>query len=231
MEFEIYCDECRPELFTSENKSVPYLSIGGIWIPAENRQEIKSEITKLRKEHKIWGEFKWNKVTRNALGFYGALIDVFFAKEYLRFRTIIVDSDEVDLIRFHNSDAELGFYKFYYQLIHHWILDFNQYRIFVDQKTNRLPDRLKVLAKVLNNSNLSSEVISIQALPSREVNLIQLSDLLTGLVNSYFNQSVTSDVKKELFNKVESKIGHRIRPTGKSEEKFNIFQIQLQGGW
>jgi len=231
MKFEIYCDECRPELFTSKEKIVPYLSIGGIWIPAEYRQKLKTEIMELRGKYKIWGEFKWNKVSRNALNFYKSLIDLFFNKEYIRFKTILVDSNKVDFIRFHNNDAELGFYKFYYQLIHHWIYDFNQYRIFVDQKTNRLPDRLKVLSEVLKCSNLSSEIISIQALPSREVNLIQLSDLLTGLVNSYFNKSVKSEVKKELFKQIENKIGHKIQPTGKNEEKFNIFKIQLQGGW
>ncbi len=231
MNFEIYCDECRPELFTSRKKVVPYLSIGGVWIPAQARQEIKNTIRDLQSAHNIWGELKWNKVSRNAIDFYKAIIEMFFNNDDIRFRTILVDSNKVDLFRFHENDAELGFYKFYYQLIHHWILDFNQYRIFLDRKTNRLPNRLSILHKALNYSNLSSKINSVQALQSKKVNLIQLADLLTGAVNSFFNQSVVSDVKKDLINTIKTRLNHEIRPTWKSEEKFNIFKIQLQGGW
>jgi len=53
----------------------------------------------------------------------------------MRFRCIAVDREQVNLA-LHQNDGELGFYKFYYQLLHHWILD-NEYRIFCDLKTNR----------------------------------------------------------------------------------------------
>ena len=179
MKFEIYCDECRPELFTSRVKSPPYLSIGGIWIPAEERENIKLHIKSLKKDFDVWGEVKWNKVSSGKLDFYKSLISYFFENENMRFRTILVDGSRINLMQFHNNDAELGFYKFYYQLIHHWILDFNNYTVFVDLKTNRLPDRLVVLQRVLNYANLSSKIVNIQSLPSREVTLIQLTDLLT----------------------------------------------------
>jgi len=229
--FEIYCDECRPELFTSSVKSPPFLSIGGIWIPASERDNIKDIVKRLRKKHNVWGEFKWSKISAKSLPFYFSLIDYFFSNENMRFRTILIDSRKVDLFLFHDEDAELGFYKFYYQLIHNWIYDFNEYEIYTDIKTNRLPDRLAVLKNVLINSNLSSKIRSIQALPSKEVILIQLADLLTGAVNAKFNQSVTSQSKLAIIERIEYRLKKEIIPTSKSEEKFNVFKIRLQGGW
>lgn len=232
MEFEIYCDECRPELFTSRIKSPYFLSIGGIWLPAEIRQKVKHDVKTLRQKFYIWGEIKWKKVSNAALPFYKSIIDYFFSNRNLRFRTILIDSRKVDIHKFHNSDAELGFYKFYYQLIHHWIYDFNNYRIFVDIKTARLPNRLSVLKQVLNFSNLSSNIESIQSLPSNQLILLQITDLLTGAVNAKFNNSIKKNsAKRKLIDHIEKLLGHPIIPTSKKEEKFNIFKIDLQGGW
>ena len=230
MKFEIYCDECRPELFTSREKS-GYLSIGGLWVPVEERLTVKNAIKSIKAEYNVWGEIKWNKVSGSKLNFYQAIVKYFFENPNLRFRTILIDSSRVDLLQFHENDSELDFYKFYYQLIHHWILDFNKYYIFVDKKTNRLPDRLTILKKVLNNSNLSSQIISIQSLPSNEVILIQLVDLLSGAVNASFNQSHSSRAKIDFIHFIEKFIKHKISPTTKGEEKFNIFKINFQGGW
>lgn len=33
MDFEVYCDENHPELFTSQNPSADYLMIGSLWLP------------------------------------------------------------------------------------------------------------------------------------------------------------------------------------------------------
>jgi hypothetical protein len=96
------------------------------------RGEIKARVGALRERHQAWGEIKWSKVSPNRGDFYVELIDLFFAYgENLRFRCIAVDRTQLDLA-LHDNDGELGFYKFYYQLLHHWILDFNAYRIFCD---------------------------------------------------------------------------------------------------
>jgi hypothetical protein len=178
MDFEVYCDENHPELFTSQKPSAEYLMIGSLWLPATLRNELKQRIWTLRETHNIWGEIKWCKVSRKALPFYKALIDLFESYgEQLRFRCIAVSHKEFDK-RWHQQDNELGFYKFYYQVLHHWILDFNNYRIFCDHKTNFDLTRLHRLKQCLNNANISASIKDIQALPSKQVVLIQLSDLL-----------------------------------------------------
>lgn len=232
MKFEVYCDEAHPDLFTSEKPRGQFLMIGSLWLPADLRDEIKQKVLDLRQHHQAWGEIKWSKVSPNRQDFYLDLIDLFFSYGgNLRFRCIAVDRREVDL-SLHENDGELGFYKFYYQLLHHWILDFNEYRIFCDAKSNRDPKRLPILLRCLTRANLSSEIQSIQSLPSREVVLIQLTDLLLGAVSSRLNGTLQQGAAKAaVIERLEAALGRNLAPTHKGEEKFNIFRIRLQGGW
>ena len=235
MKFEVYCDESHPDVFWSESKArARFLLIGGVWLPAALRQRIKVEINNLKHDHHIKNEIKWHKVHEARETFYRGLVDLFIDRgDELRFRCIAVEASQVNLVRFHQGDNELGFYKFYYQMLKHWILDFNEYRIFCDEKTNRVADRLNVLRRTLNYSNYSSQVISVQALPSREVVLIQLADFLLGMASSRFNDRVEqASFKDHLIRYLELRLGiPRIAPTPKSEVKFNVFKINLQGGW
>ncbi|MEZ5433536.1 MAG: hypothetical protein R3F31_20715 [Verrucomicrobiales bacterium] len=88
------------------------------------------------------------------------------AGQDVRFRAIVIDRTKIDLVRFHDGDGELGFYKFYYQLLLHWTREY-RYWVFCDQKKNRLPSRLRTLETCLNRANLASE-IAVQATRSEE---------------------------------------------------------------
>lgn len=230
MNFEVYCDESGLEALTRKNAH-NYIAIGGIWMQSEYRPIFKKNINDIKKEFNIKGELKWNKVSPAYLKLYEEIIKYFFNSEELRFRIILVEAEKVNNIRFNDRDAELSFYKFYYQLLHHWIYDFNQYNIFLDLKENRNKGRLKELKRCLDNSNLTSDIYQVQGLPSDQCLGIQLADILTGLVNAKFNNEITSEAKKSLIGLVEKFIGKQISPSPKAEVKFNIFKINLQGGW
>jgi hypothetical protein len=232
MKFEVYCDEANPDVFTSQAPRARHLMIGSLWIPSELRDELKSQILALRQRHQTWGEIKWTKVSPSKLDFYMELVDLFVGYgNNVRFRCIAVDREQVNLA-LHDNDGELGFYKFYYQLLHHWILDFNQYQIYCDAKCNRDLERLPVLGTCLSRANLTSSIERVQSLPSREVVLIQLCDLLLGAASSRINRTLGQNTAKaSLVHHLESALGNALRPTPKAEEKFNIFKIRLQGGW
>jgi hypothetical protein len=134
-------------------------------------------------------------------------------------------------VRFHQDDGELSFYKFYYQLLHHWILDYNEYAIFIDHKINKDHNRITKLSEVLNNANLFSSIINVQAIHSQESLGIQLADFLTGCINGKFNDRLNSNAKLNILREIEQHLHLPIRQTNKAEEKFNIFRINLQGGW
>lgn len=231
MDFEVYCDESGLEAL-SQKKAHLFMAIGGVWMPSENRQEFKEGINNIKEKHNITGELKWNKVSPAYYNLYKDLIDFFFTTEYLRSRVMVVESDKVDNIKFNNADAELGFYKFYYQLLHHWIYDFNIYSIFVDLKVNRDKTRVKTLENKLDLANLTSDIKFIQSLPSHESAGIQLADFITGLVAAKFNKEIVSEAKKGLIKYIEETyLNKEISHTPKYEEKFNVFKINLQGGW
>ncbi len=231
MDLEVYCDESRPELFKSQPPGDYYVLIGSLWILREHRSSYKNQIGFLRKRHNLYGEFKWKRVSPSKLEFYLDLVRFFFDQaDSMRFRVIVLRADELDVVRFHNSDNELMFYKFYYQVLHHWILDFNYYKIFLDAKTNRLHNRIRTLEHCLRNANLSSRV-DVQALPSHQVPLLQLADILIGAVSYKFHGNPASKAKMAVVEEIERRLGHEIGPTFRSEEKFNVFRFKSGGGW
>ncbi len=228
MKFEVYCDEANTDVLTSAAPHARYLMIGSLWLPFDIRDEIKSQVNTLRQNHQAWGEIKWSKVSPNRKDFYVELIDLFVRyADNLRFRCIAVDRTQLNQA-LHDNDSELGFYKFYYQVLHHWISNFNTYRIFCDVKSNRDPKRLPVLARCLSRANQTSNIDSIQSLPSNEVVLIQLCDLLLGAASSRINDKLRDGTAKAaVVQRLESALGRQLSPTNKSEEKFNIFKIRL----
>lgn len=233
MRFEVYCDESRPDLLSSSKSTADYMVIGSLWFEADRRDDFKQAIHQLRDKHRIGGEFKWQKVSPSKLNFYLDLISWFFEQgENLRFRCIAIDHSKVNLFHYHQNDQELGFYKFYYQLIHHWILDFNEYSVFCDFKSNRRRDRLKVLQDCLAWSNLSSTISNVQAVRSDESVLIQLVDTLTGAAAASLNQTAKKNsAKKAVIRRIEENLEERIKHTRLNEHKFNVFVIDLHGGW
>jgi hypothetical protein len=228
--FEIYCDESNQDLLSSRSRGqYRYTLIGGIWLPSIMRQELKEKILELKKRFNFKREIKWNEVATSTLPFFEKLIDLFFSKDdKLGFRCIVVDARKFDSVKFHESDPELGFYKFYYQLLKNNLSSGSTYRIFLDYKVNRLPNRVKVLEKVLQNARPEIESITLQALPSNEVLLIQLADVLLGATGYKLHGLTSSKAKLAIVKRIEKHLGREIQPTGPEEKKFNVFQIRLR---
>ncbi|MEI7422598.1 MAG: DUF3800 domain-containing protein [Prolixibacteraceae bacterium] len=232
MDIEVYCDESGIEALTRKDAH-KYIAIGGIWITADKRDALKTGLSVIKEKYNIKGEFKWNKLSPAYFNFYKEIVDYFLNSNFIRFRVILIEAQKTSEFKFHNSDIELEFYKFYYQLLHHWILDFNNYSIFLDLKVNRNKKRLRDLHKVLINANLSSSINQVQGLPSEQSLGIQLADLFTGMVAAKFNGENTSKAKLDLISHVERTYfkGKSIAHTPKCEEKINVFVINLRGGW
>lgn len=224
--YHIYCDESRPEILGKENPYDDFSVIGGVWVDKNEINKLKRGIRRLRDTYNVHGEIKWKNVSPSKVDFYLELVNLFFENDSIRFRCIVMDAEKVDLERFHGSDQELGFYKFYYQLIFHWLHWNNQYSVYLDFKKNKEHDRLTVLKDILNRASMA-EVVNLQALESKQSVLIQLADVLMGAVGYKFNSYNTSEAKLKVVEMIEDRIGHEIRSTQKNESKFNVFQIIL----
>lgn len=230
MKYEIYCDEsCWEALFDKDAHQ--YAVIGGIWIPAECRQQIKADIKSLKESYGLMGEMKWNKVCPSTISMYEDVINMFFNNDNIRFRAICIKTDEINNEKYNNGNGELGFYKFYFQLLHHWITWDNSYSIFLDYKINGNQHRVKELGRILKKTS-SSDILNIQALPSNESLLIQLADVLTGATAYAYNSNdINKSSKQRIKELIEQRLNHRIQGTGVNETKFNIFNINLRKGW
>ncbi|MBJ6362165.1 DUF3800 domain-containing protein [Paenibacillus sp. GCM10012307] len=224
---EVYCDESRPELlYKKKETTARYMVIGGVWISYLFREDLKANIKKLKERYNYKNEIKWKNVSPSMIDFYLELIDLFFKFDAIRFRCIVVDCEKVDLDKFHDSDSELGFYKFYYQLLKHWIDEREKYWIYLDYKKNKLPDRLHQLESVLEKT-VPGKVQEIQAINSRDSLMIQLADVLIGAVGYKFHNCNTSKAKLKIIERLETYIEDEIQSTFKSERKFNVFKINL----
>lgn len=230
MKYEIYCDEsCWEALY--DKGSHHYAAIGGVWIPAEKRQDVKAYIGGLKEKYGLHGEMKWNRICPKSVEMYKELTNIFFDDNDIRFRAICIKAEEVNHERFNAGNGELGFYKFYFQLIHHWMLMGNSYQVFVDYKTNGYQHRVQELGAILNNAS-TAELTQIQALPSEQSVLIQLADVLTGAVASAFNSAkLMSAAKQSVRELIERRLGHGISGTPAGETKFNVFNINLRKDW
>ncbi|MBD5521964.1 MAG: DUF3800 domain-containing protein [Lachnospiraceae bacterium] len=238
MLIDIYCDESRQDLLVNRanvNTNNRYVCFGGIWVPNEKRALIKQQINEIRQKHGIHGEFKWGNVSNSKRAFYRELIDLFFRSENddIYFRCVVIDALEVDNEQFNDSDQELGYYKFYYQLLHNWLTESNDYYIFTDFKTNKDRCRLNELRRITNLGMHGDRIKLIQAIDSKESVILQLQNILMGTVAYKFNfgSDGQSETKKELVSLVEKYLEQEIALMYKNEQKrFNIFKISLRGG-
>ena len=62
--------------------------------------------------------------------------------------------------------------------------------------------------------------------------MIQLADVLTGAATARLNRGLNGrSAKMDVVRVLETCLGGMIQQTGKREQKFNVFMIDLQGGW
>lgn len=234
--YNIFCDESRQDLLAcrqSVSEMNRYCCIGGLMLPLGSRGYIKRKIQELQEKYNLFGELKWGTVSNNKINFYLDLVDYFFSEPELAFRTIVIDAQRINNTAYNESDQELGYYKFYYQMLYHWLVPDGIYRIYTDQKTNGDKRRLRDLREILNNSYYShSPIETVQSIDSKQSLILQMENILMGAVGYRFNfkENGTSLAKNRVVEKIEQHLKHQICHTDKNEQKFNVFVISLRGG-
>ena len=218
MVYHIYCDESRQ----SKDR---YMVLGGVVLPAENVDEFNATMHKFRIEQKMFAELKWTKVSNQKLQQYKRFIEYFFAlnnTEKLHFHCIIIDNHQVDYKRFAKGNKELGFYKFYYQLLLHCFGrtycrkgEDNRFIVHLDYRHTTY--KIGTLKVVLNRGmkrkfDISTNPFkSIEPRNSKESELIQINDIIIGAIgfqkNKYDLLSGTRRAKKELAIYIATEAG------------------------
>ena len=234
MNYDLFCDESRQDLLASASSITEvnqYCCIGGLSVPTEKRAELKARINALKIQFEVLGEIKWGTVSTSKLQFYLELVDLFFSYSDLCSRVVVIDASKTRNKVFNDNDQELGYYKFYYQLLYHWLSWDNSYRVYTDQKTNRDKKRLQELRRIVNiQFPISSPILSIQAIDSKESVILQMQNVLMGAIGYKYNYKGMgkSSAKEAVVERIEQHLHRSIGRTSAAVQKFNVFEIDLR---
>jgi len=223
MKYNIYCDEsCH-----LENDHNDVMLLGAISCPADKVHNFSQELKQLKEEFKARGELKWTKVSDSRLDFFIKVVEFFFSKPELGFRSLIVKHKQMlDHKMFNENSHDNFYYKMYYFLLINWSIftTENSYNIFIDIKDTRSRVKLDNLEEIICKSIKSKVVDKMQHVRSHEVELLQLSDFLLGAI-SYSSRNLSgSSAKLAVINRIKELSGIDINyNTPPWEEKFNLF--------
>ncbi len=223
--YNIYCDEsCH-----LEHDGIKPMGLGCVWCAKEDRLEIFEELRDLKTKHglKPHCELKWNAVSPAKIDYYIEVINYFFANPKLHFRALIVaDKSQLKHDDFVQSHDEF-YYKMYFNLLKTIIVPGDYYEVYIDIKDTQSEQKVKKLKEVISNTHYDfdqSMIRRIQQVDSKEVELVQLTDLLLGAI-VYFQRGLDgSQAKLNLINLLKKKSGYSLtRSTLYKEDKFNLF--------
>ena len=187
--------------------------IGGLWVPWDAELTVRASLLKVRAkpEYQLRAEMKWTKVSRKMLPAYKDFVDVFFEHASLSFKCIVLDKHILDYRAFHRGDKELGFYKFYFQLISRHLVPGNHYWLFTDELRNRKTDRLETLQLTVNRWCMKTKGVEplrhVEPRRSHDDDLIQLTDILLGAIAYSWNEFDTSEAKLSLITHIAQRLG------------------------
>jgi hypothetical protein len=227
-DFNIYCDESRH----TSDPSQPYMVIGAIKCPREEKISLVSRIHHLQAKHNAQGEIGWKRVSPNRINFYHELIDLFANSQNVTFRCLVADRRNLDHEKFNDGDAELGFYKLYYQMLVHWLESGHNYHIYLDWQQNKAQHRFHELNAVLKNKlSGTSRIACLEPVTSSTLPLLGLADVMIGAVGYAWNNLSTSEAKVGIGSHIAKAGGlpSLAKGTSKSEKKLNIFYFDGGG--
>lgn len=236
--YDIYADESR------QNKD-RFMVLGGIITPSANIQAIDDTMAKFRDETNMRSELKWSKVSNQKFAEYKRFVDFFFSlndNDKFHFHCLVVDNHKINHHRYNQGDKEVGFYKFYYQLLLHkfgrpYGKD-NSLHVRLDHRTT--PYSLDDLKLVLNNGYKKAKhsthepFRSVEPRNSKNSELMQINDIILGAISSCRNGvhllAETRQSKRDLAAYVLEKAGIKDTAinTPRRMQRFSIWNFQMR---
>ena len=230
--YNIYCDEsCH-----LENDHQKAMVLGAIWCPLDKIHETSVQIRKIKEDHNLnpFFEIKWIKISPAKLDFYQDLVEYFFKNEHLHFRALIVpDKTKLQHQAFKQTHDD-WYYKMYFDMLKVILNPNDRYRIYLDIKDTRGTEKLEKLHEVLTNAHydFNREMITrMQHVHSHDICLLQIADILIGLISYKARNLTTSPAENELIEYVKQKSGRSLeKNTLPTEVKFNLCFWKPNGG-
>lgn len=219
----IYCDESCHLMNDGFNSMV----LGSLIIPYDNVKAISEKIKYFKALHgmDVHNELKWTKVSDNKIELYRDIINLFLSENDIRFRCVVVpDKSKLKHDNFFRTHDNF-YYVMYYYGLRLVISNKRKYNIYFDYKdTNQNGELVKLKGFLHRNTQIPLPSLKLQSILSFESQLMQLSDLLTGIV-SYQNRGLcSSKAKTDLVGLVMDKTKQTLTDSSLiRENKFNVF--------
>jgi hypothetical protein len=223
--FNVYCDEsCH-----MENDHQKAMVLGAIWCPLERSREIAVRIREFKARHDLPSDFeiKWTKVSPAKVRFYLDIVDYFFDDDDLHFRALIVPDKPKLRHQDFDQTHDDWYYKMYFDMLKIILRPDARYRIYIDIKDTRGGQKVAKLHEILCSSifDFSRDIIQrLQLVRSNEVEIVQMTDLLTGAI-AYVNRGLASSrAKLAVVERMRQRSGYQLtRTTLFREDKVNLF--------
>jgi len=222
--YNIYLDEsCH-----LENDAINVMMLGAVWCPQDKAREISVRIRDIKAQHKLSPtlEIKWTKVSPAKQSFYRSVLDYFLDDDDLQFRGIVIpDKSKLDHKRFGQTHDE-WYYKMCFTLLEPIIVPTNHYSIYLDIKDTRSEEKRSNFEEVLRAAKYDGTgniVRRVQQIRSHESELMQLADLVMGIV-AYANRGLhSSPAKSAMVDRLQKRTSFSLkRSTWLREPKLNL---------
>jgi hypothetical protein len=220
----LYCDEsCH-----LQNDGHRVMTLGARWCLAEKRREISVRLREIKQQHKIPAatEIKWVKVSPAKADFYRDWIDYFFDDDDLHFRGLVIPDKTVLEHSRYSQTHDDWYYKMLFTLLTVLFKPDQKHRVYIDLKDTHSALKARKLHEVLCTSEYDFDkriIERVQPVRSDEVELLQLCDLLIGVVG-YANRGLTgSPAKMQLVERVKARSSlSLVKSTLLRASKFNL---------
>jgi hypothetical protein len=221
----VYCDEsCH-----LEHDHQPVMVLGAVWCLEEKARSITERLREIKVHHGLNPrlEIKWTSVSMSKVNFFQDILDYFFDDNDLHFRALIAPKGTLRHEQ-HAQTHDDWYYKMYFNMLKIIIDPHFRYHIYLDYKDTWGRVKVAKLKEVLANAQyvFSRQIIErIQTVRSHEVELIQLADLLTGII-SYKNRDLSGNAGKvQLVGRMQERSRKLLTHTTLvREDKVNLFK-------
>ena len=234
--FNIYCDEsCHLEP-SSNTLKTQFMVIGGVACFEKKKDEAFKKIKEMKRKENFSSSFevKWTKISKSKLKFYENFINYFFDCDFLSFRAIIIDKNQLNHKKFSQTHDDF-YYKMYWQMLN-WFIEQpyhsgegqHTYHTYLDIKDTlgqkKITKLHEILSKPHKNINLMKK---IQEVRSHEIAIMQITDLLVGAV-AYANRYPSggkNEAKNSIVSLIQQLSKKQLRYSSSfPENKFNLFK-------
>jgi hypothetical protein len=205
------------------------MTMGAVWCPKSKKKEIVARIKEIKSKHKLNPSFeiKWNKVSPAKSDFYIDIVNYFFDDDDLHFRVLIVkDKMKLNHDAFQQNHDDF-YYKMYFDMIKTILSPDYSYYIYLDIKDTKSQEKVDKLKHYLRSTHydFKKQIIKrVQQVRSNEVQILQLTDLLTGAF-SYLHRGLKENRGKlAIIEKIQIRSKYSLlQSTLYKEDKVNIF--------